>query len=62
MVCYTRHMGPSDRYYDPPDPVICCHLAEDEDDHDVEACLQDAAEEAAERKAESREWEGYWEY
>jgi len=50
-------MGPSDRWYEPPEPVICCSLAEDEDDHDVEACLADQAEEAAERRAEAREWD-----
>ncbi len=44
--------GPSDRYYDPPDPVICCSLCEDDPDHDPEACLAEQAEAAAEAKAE----------
>ena len=46
------YFGPSDRYYDPPDPPEpCCSLAEDED-HDVQACRADQAEAAAEAKAE----------
>lgn len=40
------------RYYDPPEPVICCAEAEDDPDHDVQACLEEAAEAAAEAKAE----------
>jgi hypothetical protein len=45
--------GPSDRYYDPPDPPEpCCREGEDDPDHDQEACLADQAEAAAEAKAE----------
>ncbi len=44
--------GPSDRYYDPPDPVICCAECEDDPDHDVQACLAESAEAAAEAKAD----------
>lgn len=42
----------SDRWYEPPEPVICCALAEDEEGHDSEACLADQAEAAAEARAE----------
>ena len=44
--------GPSDHWYEPPDPVICCALCEDDPDHDPEACLAESAEAAAELKAE----------
>jgi hypothetical protein len=45
--------GPSDRYYDPPDPPDpCCAEGEDDESHDVQACLDDQAEAAAEAKAE----------
>ena len=56
--------GPSDRYYDPPEPPgPCCRLGEDDDDHDVQACLDEQAEAAAEEKAERmREAEKDWEY
>lgn len=55
--------GPSDRWYDPPEPVICCHLAEDDEGHDSEACMADQAEAAAEARAErQREAERDWDY
>lgn len=57
--------GPSDRWYEPPEPVICCALAEDEDGHDPEACMADQAEAAAEARAErAREdqWLRDWEW
>jgi hypothetical protein len=44
--------GPSDRYYDPPDPVICCSECEDDPGHDVESCLAESAEAAGEARAE----------
>jgi hypothetical protein len=45
--------GPSDRWYEPPEPPEpCCALAEDDPDHDVEQCLADGAEAAAEARAE----------
>jgi hypothetical protein len=44
--------GPSDRWYEPPEPVICCALAEDDPDHDSEQCRADSAEAAAEERAE----------
>lgn len=44
--------GPSDRWYEPPEPKICCSLAEDDEDHDIEQCLADQAEAAAEARAE----------
>jgi hypothetical protein len=44
--------GYSDRYYDPPEPVLCCELAEDDPDHDREACAAEGAEAAAEARAE----------
>ena len=37
---------------EPPEPVVCCSLAEDDPDHDVEQCLADGAEAAAEARAE----------
>ncbi len=50
--------GPSDRWYEQPEPVICCALAEDDPDHDSEACLAESAEAAAEARAErQREYE-----
>jgi hypothetical protein len=55
--------GPSDRWYEPPEPVLCCHLAEDDPEHDTQACLAEQAEADAERRAErtreermEREW------
>lgn len=46
--------GPSDRWYEPPEPrEPCCSRAEDEDDHDVQACLDEQAEAAAELKYEA---------
>jgi hypothetical protein len=44
--------GPSASYYEPPEPRICCSLAEDDPDHDTEVCWDDQAEAAAEAKAE----------
>ena len=44
--------SPPPSWYEPREPVICCSLAEDEPDHDVEACLEASAEAAAEAKAE----------
>lgn len=44
--------SPPPSWYQPPDPVICCSLAEDDPDHDVEACLEESAEAAAEARAE----------
>lgn len=45
--------GPSDRYYDPPDPPgPCCAAGEDDEDHDVQACLADQTEAAAEDRAD----------
>lgn len=44
--------GPSDRWYEPPEPIICCREGEDDPDHDPEACLADQAEAAAEERAE----------
>ena len=56
--------GPSDRWYDPPDPVICCPLAEDEPGHDVQECLAGQADADAERRWEQqrdRQLEDRWE-
>jgi hypothetical protein len=39
-------------WYDPPEPMPCCRLGEDDPDHDVQACLDESAEAAAEAKAE----------
>lgn len=44
--------GPSDRYYDPPETLPCCREGEDDPDHDVQTCLDEQAEAAAEAKAE----------
>jgi hypothetical protein len=45
--------GPSDRWYEPPEPPgPCCTEGEDDPDHDVQACLDEQAEAAAEAKAE----------
>jgi hypothetical protein len=45
--------GPSDRYYDPPEPPEpCCFLGEDDPDHDIQACLAEQAEAAAEDRAD----------
>lgn len=52
--------GPSDRWYQPPDPVICCSECEDDPDHDVEACLADQAEAAAEARADRERDDAYW--
>lgn len=53
--------GPSDRYYDPPDPPEpCCALGEDDPDHDSQACMAEQAEAAAEAKAEARRTEALW--
>lgn len=51
--------GPA--YRDPPEPVICCALCEDDPEHDSEACLAESAEADAERRAEeARERERDW--
>lgn len=63
--------SPSAAWYEPPEPVICCAVAEDDPEHDREACLADQAESAAEARAErlrddaklfrrSRGWAGDW--
>ncbi len=44
--------NPPATWYDPPEPTICCYLAEDEEDHDVQACMDVQAEDAAEARAE----------
>lgn len=57
-------MFPPSWYHGPPDPVICCSECEDDPDHDVEACLADQAEAAAEARAERQredEMEARWE-
>lgn len=46
------NFGPPDHWYDQPEPQICCSLAEDNPDHDVQACLAEQAENEAERRAE----------
>lgn len=39
--------------YQPPDPPEdCCHLYEEDENHDVQACLDAQAEDAAEARAE----------
>ena len=48
----TWERSPSPGWYEPPEPKVCCSLAEDDEDHDVEACLADSAEAAAEARAE----------
>jgi hypothetical protein len=55
--------GPSDSWYQPPEPIICCHLAEDDPEHDSEACMAEQAEYAAEVRADrerDREREETW--
>lgn len=45
--------GPSDRWYEPPEPPLpCCREGEDDPGHDAEACRADQAEAAAEVRAE----------
>jgi hypothetical protein len=44
---------------EPPEPVLCCALAEDKDDHDTEACLAEQAEAAADRAYEQAQWRGW---
>ena len=44
--------NPPASWYEPPEPVICCSLAEDDPDHDVQACMDEQAESAAEAKAD----------
>jgi hypothetical protein len=44
--------GPSDRYYDPPDPPEPCCDERYEPDHDYQACMDGQAEDAAEARAE----------
>jgi hypothetical protein len=46
--------SPPPNWYEPPEPVICCHLAEDDPDHDTQACLDEQAEADAERRAEAQ--------
>ncbi len=53
-------IGPPDSYYDPPEPRECCALAEDDPDHDREACWQEQAEAAAEAKADRIRDERGW--
>ncbi len=37
--------NPPDSYYDPPEPRECCAEADNDPDHDREACWQEQAEE-----------------
>lgn len=55
----TRVLGPSDSWYDPPEPPLpCCAEAEDGDpDHDSEACLAEQAEARAATRSSAAEWE-----
>ncbi len=49
----SRFLGPLDSWYQPPEPPgPCCALAEDDENHDVQSCLDGQAEAAAEDKAE----------
>ena len=48
-----RDPNPPMSWYDPPEPPLpCCREGEDDEDHDVQACLDEQAEAAAEAKAE----------
>jgi hypothetical protein len=50
-----------DSYWDPPEPPEpCCAAGEDDEDHDVEQCLADQAEAAAEAKAERQREDRMW--
>ena len=51
--------GPSDKYFDPPDPPDpCCEMADGDDWHDSAACLAAQAEDAAEVRADREREEG----
>ena len=52
--------GPPASWYEPPEPVLCCALAEDEPDHDTDACMADQAEAAAEARAERQREDRMW--
>ena len=54
--------GPSASWYEPPEPVLCCALAEDEplNTHDTDACMADQAEAAAEAHAEREREDRMW--
>lgn len=41
---------PPASWYEPPEPKPCCAAGEDDEDHDVQACLADSAEAAAEAR------------
>lgn len=53
---------------EPPEPVVCCRLAEDDPDHDTQACLAEQEEAAAEKRAEqirenlrwNHDWDNRW--
>ncbi len=46
---------PPQSYYDPPsEPEPCCLLAEDDPDHDTQACLAASWEAAAEARADAQ--------
>lgn len=50
---FGPYFGGYDHRLQPPDPPEpCCALAEDDPDHDVQACLAEQAEAAAEAKAD----------
>jgi hypothetical protein len=49
----TWDPNPPASWYQPPEPPgPCCREGEDEPDHDVQACLDGQAEDAAEARAE----------
>jgi len=49
----TWDPNPPASWYDPPEPPgPCCALGEDDPDHDVQACLAEQAEAAAEDRAD----------
>ena len=45
-----------DSFLEPPEPIICCSECEDDPEHDVQECLDEQDEAAAEAKAEAA-WE-----
>ncbi len=53
---------PPNSWYEPPEPVICCELAEDDPEHDSEQCMSDQAEDAAEAKAERMREDAMFDY